>query len=436
MSRPASLPAEMPIETLTEGSPELYDGASTAPRESGALLPRIGIDVFTRTGELRESLRRVSADRRAARTAFTFHDGSFAEAAAHYRDALSPDLVIIEQCGWTEDLDWLIEGLAEVCQSTTRVLVIGDRNDVVLYRHLMRSGVSDYLFMPVEPLVVIEAVRAIFQSGDDAAELGTVIAFTGARGGSGASMLAQNTAALLSRDLSATTLLIDADLGFGTAAMQFDISPPCGLGEALTEGDDLDKEVLERLVHWHGKGLGILTAPERAEQIGAPPPQSMREVVDQARRIARYVVLDLPHGWSPWVVEALAAADSVVLVATPDLPSLRNARTLIGLVTALRPNDGPPSLVLNRVAPGDKPPVAPEEFARILNCKIAATIPFEPAAAPAEMAGTILAEMAPKSEAARAMRAFAAAISGRERPNAPPARTGSLLSRLFRRRPA
>ena len=401
---------------------------------AGVLLPRIKVDIFVESEELRASLEQAAADRRAVRAEFTIEQGSFAAAATRYRDMHSPDLIVVEQCGWVEDLDWLIEALADVCQPATRLFVIGDRNDVVLYRHLMRAGVSDYLFRPVSPLVFLEAIQSIFQIDGGETELGSAIAFVGARGGVGASTLAHNVAALLSRESATTTLLIDADLGFGTAALQFDVTPASGLGEALSEGDDLDHEVLERLVHWRDKRFGILAAPLRTAKSAAPRPDTMRQVVDEARRLAKVVVLDLPHGWAPWAEEALAAADRVVLVATADLPSLRNARTLTGLLAELRPNDGPPLLVLNRIQGRNGGAVSPEEFARILDCKVETTIPFDAEAAAAEMTGVVLSESTPKSEAAAAIGALAATLSDRKRRNKTPARRPSFLSRLLGRR--
>lgn len=418
-----------PVHETPAVSTQLGDAGTP----TGALLPRIKVDVFTETGELQVTLEKAAADRRAARTEFSFWTGSFAAAAAQYRETLSPDLVVVEQRGWVENLDWLIEALAEVCQPTTRVLVVGDRNDVVLYRHLIRAGVSDYLFQPIEPLVFLDAIRSIFLVDGETAELGTVIAFVGARGGVGSSTLAQNVAALVSHELATTTLLIDADLGFGTAALQFDITPARGLAEALTERSDLDNEVLERLVHWRDKRLGILAAPDRVGQMSAPDPDAMRQVVDQARRVAQFVVLDLPHGWAPWTVEALATADGVVIVATADLPCLRNARTLGDLLAGIRPNDGPAALVLNRLPVRGKPAVSPEEFSRILDCRIAARIPFDGAVGTAEMAGTVLSEFAPKSEIVQIMRTFAAAVSDKDKRGAEEPRRASWFGRLFRR---
>ncbi len=415
----------------THSGDETATGQNAEVPEPRLMLPRISIDAFLESELLRAAVQSVASDRRAVRSGFEIHRGGFAEAMERYGEHPAADLIVIEDSGSADHLEWRIEALADLCPSTTRLVVIGECNDIALYRRLIRIGVSDYLVQPVKPLTLLDSIASIFMEEEDTKDLGVVIAFVGARGGVGSSTLAHNAAAIFTGHFDATTLLIDAAIGFGTAALQFDVSSPQGLADALKEGEDLDGEVLERLTHWRDKRFGILTAPDRPDQMAAPEPGTMRHVVDQARRIARYVVLDLPHGWSPSTVEALAAADRVVLVATPDLPSLRNARTLLKLLHKLRPNDEPAHLVLNRIPTRGKPAVSTEDFARILDRKVAAAVPFDDAATSAEMAGRVLAEHAPGSEAVQTIASFAGQLAGRDPRAGRTTTRRSLLGRLF-----
>ncbi len=255
----------------------------------------------------------------------------------------------------------------------------------------------------------------------------------GARGGAGASTVAHNVASTISRTFEATTLLVDADLGFGTAALQFDITSPQGFADAVREGDNLDRDLLEQLVHWRDKRLGVLTAPDRLDQLAAPDPGVMRHLVDQARRLARFVILDLPHGWSPWIGEALASADRLGIVATADLPSLRNTRALLETVRHMRPNDAPPEIILSRMPLRGKPQVTVEDYVRVLGIRPPATVPFDPGAGSAEMSGQLLVEASPKSEAAVAMAAVASQMAGLDTNGRGQAARKGLIERLLGR---
>ena len=423
--------ARGPVPSSEDGIP--LAGSESETLEPGLMLPRIRIDAFVESEPLIAAVERVAEDRRAVRSDFSICHGGFVEAIDRYREHAPADLVVIEDSGSADQLEWRVEALAELCPPSTRLVIIGERNDIVLYRRLIKMGVSDYLVQPVKPLALLDSITWIFTEEENPKDIGLVIAFVGARGGVGSSTVAQNTAAVISRDFDATTLLIDADIGFGTAALQFDVSSPHGLADALKERDDLDREVLEKLTHWRNKRFGILTAPDRPDRMAAPEPGAMRHLVDQARRLAKYVILDLPHGWGPWTAEMIAAADRVVVVATPDLPSLRNTRTLLGLIQGMRPNDEPADVVLNRIPARGKPLVSREDFTRTLDRKIAGTLPCDDAAASAEMAGRVLAENAPASEMVIGIELLAARMVGKELRTTRKAARTSLLGRLFSR---
>ena len=74
----------------------------------------------------------------------------------------------------------------------------------------------------------------------------------------------------------------------------------------------------------------------------------------------------------------LIASDDMVIVASPDLASLRNAKNMIDLVRQARPNDAPPRLVLNQVGVPKRPEISPADFYEPLELEPAAIIPFDP----------------------------------------------------------
>ena len=401
--------------------------------EPRLMLPRIRIDAFVQGDELAQVVSRAAGDRRAVRSEFAIHRGGFSAAIERYREVPAANLILIEDSGSADQLEWHIEALAECCPPNARLVVIGTRNDISVYRRLTKLGVSDYLVQPIGPLHLLDSILSIFAESDEK-ELGLVLAFVGTRGGSGASTVAHNVASTLSRTFEATTLLIDADLGFGTAALQFDITSPQGFADAVRERENLDRDLLERLVHWRDKRLGVLAAPDKLDQLAAPDPGIMRHLVDQARRLAQFVVLDLPHGWSPWIAEALASADRVGIVATADLPSLRNSRTLLEMIQMMRPNDAPPELILNRIPLRGKPQVSVDDYVRILGIRRPVTIPFDATAASAEMSGHLLVETSPSSEAAAAIASLVSQMADLDKNSRGKAAPEGLLGRLLGRK--
>ncbi len=61
-----------------------------------------------------------------------------------------------------------------------------------------------------------------------------------------------------------------------------------------------------------------------------------------------------------------------MIVATPDLTSLRNAKNIVELVKSARPNDAPPRLVLNQVGMPKRPEIPAKDFAETMGVEPAA----------------------------------------------------------------
>ena len=74
----------------------------------------------------------------------------------------------------------------------------------------------------------------------------------------------------------------------------------------------------------------------------------------------------------------MVGADDIVLVAAPDLANLRNAKVMMDVLRAARPNDRKPKLVLNMVGVPKRPEISPADFSKAIDCEISAVIPFEP----------------------------------------------------------
>jgi pilus assembly protein CpaE len=143
-------------------------------------------------------------------------------------------------------------------------------------------------------------------------------------------------------------------------------------------------------------------------------------------------VLDLPHAWSTWKRRILLSSDDLVIVATPDLASLRNAKNLVDLVRRARPNDAPPRLILNQVGVPGRPEIAVKDFGDALDLTPALVLPFEPKLfGQAANNGQMLSELAPRAKTTEALAGLAQQISRRE---AAAPQKSSLLASLFRRK--
>ncbi len=344
-----------------------------------APIPRISIHVFCESQNLAAIVTDAQQDRRMAKAHLKSQMGGLAAALETFRDSPTPNLIVIETRSQRKDLIVGLEELAEYCDSGTKVVVVGHVNDILLYRDLMSRGVSDYLVAPLSVINFIQAVADLY-AGQDGATLGRVIAVIGAKGGSGSSTVAHNLAWTIANSHETSTILVDLDLAAGTAGLDFNQDPPQGVAEAVFAPDRLDHNFVDRLLCRAGDGdkLNMLAAPATLERVYDFDEAAFDPLMDILRATTPVTVLDVPKGWTGWIKRTLIAADDVIVVAAPDLASLRNAKNILDQLRAARPNDRPARLVLNGVGVPKRPEIPPADFGKNVETAPTVVIPFEP----------------------------------------------------------
>ncbi len=379
-----------------------------------APVPRVTIQAFCDSPEISSGLEAAAADRRMQKAHLRIQAGGARGALAAFSQAPTPNVIILEaENGRQAEFLSYLDQLSEVCDPGSRVIVIGHVNDVLLYRELIRRGVSDYLIAPVSVTDMVRAISLLFNA-PDADPVGRIVAVVGAKGGVGASTLAHNLGWSFSRDLGMSTVVVDLDIAFGTAGLDFNQDPPQGIAEAIFAPDRLDANVVDRLLSKCSDRLSLLAAPAVLDRTCDLTESAFDQLFDILRKTVPCVVLDLPHLWTAWAKRTLISADDIVIVAAPDLASLRNAKNIYDLLRQHRPNDREPRVVLNQSGLPKRPEISPADFAKAVGAELAAVVPFD-----AQLFGTaanngqMIAEIQPGGKPAEIIGDVAAAIAGR-----------------------
>ena len=158
----------------------------------------------------------------------------------------------------------------------------------------------------------------------------------------------------------------------------------------------------------------LLAAPAVLDRTIDLGEDSFDLLLDLLRASVPCIVLDVPHIWTGWAKRTLIGADEVVIVAAPELASLRNAKNLMDLLRAARPNDSVPRLILNQVGIAKRPEIDAAEFAKALGIEVLNAIPFD-----AQLFGTaanngqMIAEVQSGGKVAEAFVQIAMALTGR-----------------------
>jgi pilus assembly protein CpaE len=337
--------------------------------------PRVSVQAFCETEQTAAAVRSASEDRRLGKAHVTVKMGGVETAIDVYSSVPTPNVIILETDGSSDILAGL-DDLAGVCDPGTRVVVIGTANDTAPYRELVRRGVSDYVIGPVSPLDVVRAICSLF-SASEAVALGRIIAVVGAKGGVGASTVAHNVAWAVARDLALDSVVIDLDLAFGTASLDYNQDPLQGIANAVFSAERLDTTVMERLLAKCTDHLSLLAAPASLDRVYDFAAEAFDAIFDTLRLTTPCIVLDVPHQWSAWTKRILVGADDILIVAEPDLANLRNTKNMLNILKSARPNDRPPLYCLNQVRMPKRPEIDAHGFTKTIEIPPIASIQFD-----------------------------------------------------------
>lgn len=342
-----------------------------------APLPRISIQAFCLTQSLTDMLDEAANDRRMARVQTRIQTGGISAAIEAFRIAPTPNLIVIEfRADEVDELPFALDQLAQNCDVETRVILVGPVNDVQLYRESVRRGVSDYLVFPLSSIDLIAAFSDLFRI-KMAPMLGRCVAFMPAKGGSGSSTLSHNASWMAGAKLSLPVILVDTDLPFGTAALNVNQDPINGLADVLFAQERPDPNMIERSLCKISDMVSLLAAASNLERALDITPSALDDAIDALRTMAPLVIFDLPHQWSGWVQRVVAECDDIIIVAEPDLASLKNAKQIIEQAMKVRTHDRKPALVLNKVGIPKRPEIPAQEFFKALDVEEQFLIPFD-----------------------------------------------------------
>jgi len=401
------------IKFALKGDAAASHAEATVQEEHIAPVPRISIQAFCASSDTAAAMQSAGEDRRMSKAHLKVQMGGMTAAIEAYRASATPNVVIIEAEGRGDELLAGLDTLAEVCDAGTRVVVVGNMNDVVLYREMTRRGVSDYMITPVGTLDIIRAVSGLFYAAD-AKPVGRTLAVVGAKGGVGASTVAHNIAFSIARDVKLDAVVADLDLPFGTAGLDFNQDPPQGIADAVMSPDRIDTAFVDRLLSKCTDHLSLLAAPATLDKVYDFGAEAFDTTFDVLRSTVPCIVLDVPHVWTGWARRTLIAADDILIVAAPDLANLRNTKNLIDLLRAARPNDNRPQYCLNMVGVPKRPEIKTADFAKALEFEPIASIPFEPQVfGTAANNGQMIAEVSSSHRSAETFRSLAQSLTGR-----------------------
>ena len=320
------------------------------------------------------------------------------------------------------DAPGALRAIARLSGLGTRVVALASTKDADAILKAMRAGASEFALLG-DAAAIAAAVRAELRPAAGSPG-GTVVTVFAAKGGVGATTIAVNLAAALQR--RGRTCIVDLDLDLGDVLAFLDVTGSYSIRDVITNLRRLDRELLDTSLPRHRCGLHVLSQSHKLEEEPLDS-ATVGELLAFLRGQYDWVVVDGARSFDEVPLAALDASDRILLVATQDVPAVRNARRCVEVFRRLGYGDGRVQLVLNRHQPRARVP--DDAIAETAGLPIAARLCNDfAAAAEAIHRGQLVAESTPRSPLLRDLEALGPlvgveATTEREEP--------SILKRFF-----
>lgn len=315
--------------------------------------------------------------------------GTPAQAAAKLAEyQLTPSHLVIDIGMRGQDVLGEIDLVAQQCEAGTRVVAVGDTNDIQLYRGLLGRGVLEYTPMPADPAEIarllttppatapapVAAAPTPAAASRSAGNDKRVLSFFSAGSGDGASSVALNTAYAMSQLFNGTTVLVDMDYQFGMVAKHLDLQNQYGIRDLFDHPErGVDSMLIKRMVASYGK-LHVITAPAELRYLPNVHAEAIRDLVNTLKENYDNVILDLPHVWTPWVAAAAQQSTHVVMVAQLWLKSVSHAARMMRVLREMNVPLDRIVTVINRSGAKFKEAIETKDFERVCGTAIHYTL--------------------------------------------------------------
>jgi len=202
-----------------------------------------------------------------------------------------------------------------------------------------------------DALSVARLLRADAPAAAGRPELGRVITVSSATGGCGKTFFSTNLGHYLNRHTGGRVCIVDLDLQFGEVSTALRLRPRFTIYDVLrrddTEAADLAEHVEEYLVG-HEAGISVLAAPKEPAEADEIQPAQVTKVLHALRSRFDHVIVDTPGQLNEVVLAAFDQSEMLVVMATLDLPSVRNTTMFLSTLDKLRIPADNVRLILNK----------------------------------------------------------------------------------------
>ncbi|MBX3457288.1 MAG: AAA family ATPase [Candidatus Paracaedibacteraceae bacterium] len=263
------------------------------------------------------------------------YDGGIAYALEHLKGQRSPDIILVDVSKSSMALSDMAH-LAEICEPRVEVIVIGDKNDIGLFRNLIKMGIRDYYVKPLLDSILVKGIEEIVQHEETTTSTGLksgkIVSVMGSRGGVGTSSIVTNLGVLLSTQYDKRVCMMDMDMHSGTFPQYLNIETSDGFSQLFESPDRIDKVLVERYMTFYNERLGVLCSELSLTDKPDIKPDAIEALFNFISPQFHYTLIDLPRHFSTQLVSnVLSRSTQLIVICDYSITSLKDCCRIMQL---------------------------------------------------------------------------------------------------------
>ena len=251
-----------------------------------------------------------------------------------------------------------------------QVIMMSVQGESDYLRRSMLAGAREFLIKPFSSDELVGSIRRVYQLGASRRQAmpvqqatsgggvtvaektrqqkGKVVSVFSAKGGVGCSTIAVNVAIALQQNAASKVALVDASLQFGDVGVLLNLYASRTIADLASHSEELDNELLGDIFIPHSSGVKALLAPPRPEVADTVNPALVLDVLERLRSMFDIIIVDTSSSLDDLVLSVLEISDKIIVVTTPEIPAIKNAKLFFEVAEALEYDRSRVMFVLNK----------------------------------------------------------------------------------------
>lgn len=278
-----------------------------------------------------------------------------------------------------------------------QIIMMSVQGEADYLRRSMLAGAREFLIKPFSSDELVSSIRRVYQlgatrrqampamtqipSGATLAtpatpqEKGKIVTVFSAKGGVGCSTIAVNVAIALQQNAASKVALVDTSLQFGDVGVLLNLYASRTIADLASHVDELDNELINDIFIAHSSGIKALLAPPRPEVADTVTPALVVDVLERLRSMFDIIIVDTSSVLDDLVLSVLDISDKIIVVTTPEIPAIKNAKLLFEVTEALEYERERSMFILNKV--DKRINIRAEDIEANIKYKIEAQLPLD-----------------------------------------------------------